>query len=685
MTTSEKIKTIRRDFLSRDEGTFVSIRKKGRLGWEKLIPEGGTYSDLFRDLTSNEDIIIQAYKMASDFIVAMDTPHKVKLQLGTTESCTDSKNVFIATGMFDDTDLSTGQKVDTFIGLAVHEGCHLKYTDFEAGAHESNKVIRDLMNIIEDERIEHQCGEDMPGYANFLVSTKYYYFGRYQDGIKESRLPESCLLMNAILKMIRYPKALSDGEVERFCEPLYKIRLLLEDFPKDNEGVTRLSYAIWEVIKDFFKDSGESEGSGSEDGKEGEESSARGGRGDGTDESGKDEESEKSDKGDKGDKGDGTSRPSDSAGSEEGEGEGGSPAPEPEGSASEGSEGEGEDGSGKARRKKKSPAGHSSKPRSEDELMRELEKILESIHTSGIAGTPSGRLSEICGEVRDKGELLAKICEGTAERINEKAYCIKARNNESCYRTHVANIRKYVPAIRKAIMGHTKEYQVVHKGVRNGLLDTGKLAEAYQGVQNVYVTTGRVKSSKMAVGILVDESGSMIREGRIQAARDAVALLNEAIKDIPGIDLYIYGHTADVGVNPGTLQLNIYREKGYAPLYACGSIDALDNNRDGDAILQTAKRIKNLSQQGGLLFVISDGAPAAQEYIGRMAIEDTRLKVLQAEKLGFMIIQICINASYDPALMFKNYMKFEDLPHLAPTLAKLIKKNLLKHISKTEI
>lgn len=42
MTTQQKIDAVARDFLDRDQDSFVKIRRTGRLGWESLIPEGET-------------------------------------------------------------------------------------------------------------------------------------------------------------------------------------------------------------------------------------------------------------------------------------------------------------------------------------------------------------------------------------------------------------------------------------------------------------------------------------------------------------------------------------------------------------------------------------------------------------------------------------------------------------------
>ncbi len=66
------------------------------------------------------------------------------------------------------------------------------------------------------------------------------------------------------------------------------------------------------------------------------------------------------------------------------------------------------------------------------------------------------------------------------------------------------------------------------RGLRSGSLDTGKLAEAVQGMESIYRRETTARADRMAAGILVDESGSM-EAGKIEAARDTAVLLNEAL------------------------------------------------------------------------------------------------------------------------------------------------------------
>lgn len=632
------MEALRSDFLDRDQDNYVRIRRSGRLGWESLIPAGGNYSDMLRDCHGEGDIIKEAYGMARDYIVAMDTPYRVTLRLSPEANCTDSKVVYLATRVFDDADLSDGQKIDTFVGLAVHEGCHLKYTDFSQMATEPNGIVRNLINVLEDERIERLCGEQMPGYANFLKATKYYMFDLYRqrkmEEAQQTELPKHVRLLNAILAIIRYPKALGDADLEEFAEVLYDVREVVLDYPATPAAVTSAAKDIYEIIKKYF------------------------------------EKEEQSGRGDEG--GEGSSSQSEDR--KDGKGSAGAEKP------SQGESREEENGKGNP----SSPGGDIEK--AVEQALSELEEEMESMDE--ITSDPSGQDSlgeeDMADCVKKDDCQLAGICENMIS-LGETSGSVlyKAKEDKEIYEDSLRRVRKYIPAISKTLKGHCSDYAVTYHGMRSGLLDTGKLAEAYQGVQTVYVREGMVKSDRIAVCVLIDESGSMYGE-KIRAARDLGVLLNEAISTIPAIDLYIYGHTYGDRCRDSycegrqIAELQVYREKGYAPKKALGSVDARSGNLDSYAIREAAARMRKLSScRKNLMFVITDGAPNER-------YEQLSSTVKQLEKQGMNIVAVCIEPSYDPAALYTNHVKFTDMSRLAIDLGKMIKKTIMKNAVRSE-
>lgn len=651
-TGKELIEKLSKDWLERDGDSFVKIRTKGRLGWEESLKEGTPYSSYLLESPSMEELIKRAYALARNTISAMDIPSKVTVRLGGGGSCTEGRNVYVATDYFDDGILETGEKLDIFLGLTAHEGSHLLYTEFPmmkkaAGVH---PLCAKLLNIIEDERIERNLGEDKPGLANYLKAVKRHYFGRY-SGMTEGSEDASPLqkILNCILGLIRYPRLLWEEEMVEFGELLLKVEKILTPYPDSTASAERAAEKIFELI---IKEYGRESGSGKEDSGKGNPSPE-----DSENESPSPEESDDSTDGsDAGESEEGTDLESDSG--------------------EENAEDTGEDRPSERSREESVKAMESDL----EKIADALEEVAGGPVQPDIEGCSSLRGDRMADAVSTDRELLAKICEGEVETGSSKDVIFtRQKEYRDGYMSALEEVKQYVPAVRKAVKGRCVEYSLTHLGMRSGVLDTGKLAEAVQGVPTVYKRQGEVRSDRACVCMLVDESGSMYRHGRMLAARKTAVLLNEALSSIPNIELFIYGHTADCE-RSGVTELNIYREKGYAPKYALGSLEPRSNNRDGLAILETALRVRKQTKEEVLMFIISDGEPAAENYFGMRAIGHTKECVEKAEAMGFRIVQICINASYDPALMFRHFIKMENLGTLARDLGREIAKALSSKI-----
>lgn len=609
--TRAEIEDLMRDWFDRDGETFIRISDKDRVGWEDTLDAGADYSTYILESPTQEDLIRRGYTLASEMLTAMNLPRKVRLRISRTgDSATDLKTVTVCTEYFDDKTLTVGAKLDIFMGLTIHEGCHVLYTtptkpeDFGV----NKRIIHTLWNIIEDERIEEKLGETKPGFARFLEKSRYYYFDQYYldagmiDEVAEKTDAEQ--LLNLILRIIRYPVYLKEEDFERFGFYLKKIKEILLPFPDSTKAALDAAKRIYEVIRDFYRDK---ETADSKEASYGEGDTDAEGMGS-------------------------------SCGDEE------------------------------LDRKIASDA---------SEMLEGLSKLTGSETADSKEAKTLGD-DDMATTVKDKGGLLGEICEGLVELgSGTDTYFTPAPSDASRYEKSHQRVRRYVPAISKIIRGHCREYKLIHRSMRSGVLDTNKLAEAIQGVSTVYIREGAVKSDRVAVCVLIDESGSMSGE-RIEAARDTAVLLNEAVGSIPQVELFIYGHTGDIRTSRST-ELHVYREKGYSPKYALGSVRACCENRDGIAIYEVAQRVRKQTQLPVLFFILSDGAPCAGSYHGESAMNHVREMVNKVEAMQFNVVQVCINHSYPPERMFKHFVILEDLSTLAISLGRVIKKATMKN------
>lgn len=306
----------------------------------------------------------------------------------------------------------------------------------------------------------------------------------------------------------------------------------------------------------------------------------------------------------------------------------------------------------------------------------------------------------ISAATRDSGfKINLSVAIGAAEfGSNKKAVFYKNEpSNRNLYIKIKNRISKYIPQIKKKIKNSDKNSTFNILGCRSGLLDTTKLVEAIQGVPQVYYRTGKISTNKTTVCILVDESGSMswdtehdavaekfydtYRVSRSMVARETAILLNEAL-DMSGIDLYIYGHSADQK-KPGNTELYVYKEPGYKNIHSMTSIKPRCENRDGNAIFEVAHRVRTFTSNQVLMFVLSDGYPSAIDYRGDSAIKDTANKVKLVENMGFDVVQVAISSDLSDSVikqMFHNYVRLDqDLSELPQKLGQVIKKAVLNN------
>jgi hypothetical protein len=182
-------------------------------------------------------------------------------------------------------------------------------------------------------------------------------------------------------------------------------------------------------------------------------------------------------------------------------------------------------------------------------------------------------------------------------------------------------MRNVITRIHEALQFHNTKRTGDIYGASSGDLDEGGLHKLSYDCEHIWTQKTIAQIPDVAVGILVDQSGSMSGGKKIFEAREMCIALAEAIKKIPGIHLHIYGHTANTK-NMSDLTLfehySSMSDTGVAAanLGSLGGIDAISNNYDGYAIKETAKLLSRDPAKRKYLFVIADGLPHGEGYCG---------------------------------------------------------------------
>lgn len=182
----------------------------------------------------------------------------------------------------------------------------------------------------------------------------------------------------------------------------------------------------------------------------------------------------------------------------------------------------------------------------------------------------------------------------------------------------VQRCRGAIARIREALQfQNNKRTGEVH-GLLSGDLDEGSLHKLRYDSEHIWSQKTITRMPDVAVGILVDQSGSMSSAHKIDQAREMCILLAEAVKKTPGVHLHIYGHTANMS-GADLVLFQHYASNASAEsadLGSLGNIVAHSNNYDGYAIKETAKLLDMDPAKRKYLFVISDGLPHGAGYCG---------------------------------------------------------------------
>lgn len=167
----------------------------------------------------------------------------------------------------------------------------------------------------------------------------------------------------------------------------------------------------------------------------------------------------------------------------------------------------------------------------------------------------------------------------------------------------------------------------------------------------------------MAVGLLVDESGSMSGADRITHARLTSLILYDFCNRL-NIPIAVYGHST--GYDTDVL-LNAYADFDSVDKndrYRIMKMDCIGGNRDGYALRFLAERLMLQSAEIKLLFIISDGRPAARGYSGNEAFEDLASIKKEYRRKGIITIAAAIGNDKETIEMIYGKEAFLDVTEL---------------------
>ena len=162
------------------------------------------------------------------------------------------------------------------------------------------------------------------------------------------------------------------------------------------------------------------------------------------------------------------------------------------------------------------------------------------------------------------------------------------------------------------------------------------------GRMDLFKTVITKEDKPLDICLLVDESGSM-GSYTMRQARNAAISIKEALADNEALNLWVFGHSADEGKNGETQMIEYWSPSMKDRPMAMGGMRARYENRDGNAIIASADRVRSETDQPQgkkLMIILSDGQPSADMYRGEPAITHTRKCVKNIESKGWDVIML---------------------------------------------
>ena len=259
----------------------------------------------------------------------------------------------------------------------------------------------------------------------------------------------------------------------------------------------------------------------------------------------------------------------------------------------------------------------------------------------------------------------------------------KAKNDSyyaERYKETKQRVKRQISKLKKKIQLYGNIEKFTIRNQKRGKIDKRMLHRIPSGRMDLFKAEITKEDKPLDICLLVDESGSM-GSYTMGKAREAAISLKEALADNDQLNLWVYGHSADEKKRGDTDMIEYWSPTMKDRPMAMGGMRARYENRDGNAIVASAQRVKSESDQPNakkLMIVLSDGAPSADMYRGDSAVRHTRKCVKNIESKGWNVIQVGFAGSrkYTMERMFSNWIYVDDTDKLGDKVSKIIRKVL---------
>lgn len=252
------------------------------------------------------------------------------------------------------------------------------------------------------------------------------------------------------------------------------------------------------------------------------------------------------------------------------------------------------------------------------------------------------------------------------------------------YKSYHESVRGDIARMKQVFRFRLGTHKTKIAELREGRLDRRRLGRAMEKDARLFYKT-RTKTDKgIAIGLLLDESGSMgdasqkCRDGdyssKATKALQVGILMTEALMAVQGVELEVYSFTTGGDQGDDTYFKYLYG-KNNPHKEAIANYESGRANYDYQAIMTATEQMKKwTTEDKKMLIVVSDGAPCGHMMSGMGAREATKASVDAARKQGFTVLQIAIQDFRGSEEMYgaKNVIKFTDMAELIANMRRFI-------------
>ena len=313
-------------------------------------------------------------------------------------------------------------------------------------------------------------------------------------------------------------------------------------------------------------------------------------------------------------------------------------------------------------------------PELSNTVVAEMERLLDTMAEKSVCQElEQNRLSELNREAQSIS--FGDIHKGVPIQVNRMTEVPPEMVTQ--YNAIAGPLLAISKQLQKSLLRQLRDQQ--RGGKQTGLLMGRRLdAHALFRSDGKVFTKNALPSQPpgMAVGLLLDESGSMSSCDRATYARASAIILYDFCQALR-VPVMVYGHST------GSKGVELYSYSEFDAIdredkYRLVDISARGSNRDGAALRFVAERLSHRPEELKLLILVSDGQPADTGYYGTAAEEDLRGIQQEYRRKGILFIAAAIGDDKEnmERIYGDSFLDITDLNQLPVKLTQVVKRFL---------